>query len=236
MSAQLFAMQPMKALPLLSLPAAIRPMIAARMYATQTGLGTSNASPQPRRRTVTPFNDDGRVAWGDLSGKEKVARTTQQSFNFGMIILGTVLTGGVAYLMYTEVFSLDSKTAHFNRAADRVKADDRCVALLGDSRQIRAYGEPTRSKWARAGPIASTTRKDSRGVEHLVMHFNVEGPLNQGVVNLHMTKRPSESEFVYKYLYLDVKGNQRIYLENADTSPDGSRRSKTKFFGIEWTR
>ncbi|KAL3428448.1 mitochondrial import inner membrane translocase subunit Tim [Phlyctema vagabunda] len=236
MSTSLVAMHPLKALPLLKLPVSIRPLIAARMYATQTGLGTSNATPKPRRKAVTAFNDDGRVAWGDLSAGEKAARTTQQSFNFGLIIVGTVLTGGVAYLLYTEVFSPDSKTAHFNRAADRVKSDERCVQLLGASNKIKAFGEPTSSKWARAGPIASTTRKDQRGVEHLIMHFNVEGPLDQGVVNLHMTKRPSESDFVYKYLYLDVKGQQRIYLENADTAADGSRKSKTKFFGIEWTR
>ena len=64
--------------------------------------------------------------------------------------------------------------------------------------------------------------------------MQVEGPLNKGVVNLHMTKRPSENEFVYKYLALDVKGYQRIYLENADTNLESSAKSKTKFFGVSW--
>lgn len=41
---------------------------------------------------MTVLNDDGRVSWGNLSAGEKVARTTQQSFNFSMIILGAVLT------------------------------------------------------------------------------------------------------------------------------------------------
>jgi import inner membrane translocase subunit TIM21 len=66
------------------------------------------------------------------------------------------------------------------------------------------------------------------------MHFNVEGPANKGVVNLHMTKRPSDNEFIYKYLSLDVKGHQRIYLENADASPDSPAKSKTKLFGVSW--
>ena len=64
--------------------------------------------------------------------------------------------------------------------------------------------------------------------------MQVEGPLNKGVVNLHMMKRPSENEFVYKYLVLDVKGHQRIYLENADANPESSAKSKTKFFGVSW--
>jgi import inner membrane translocase subunit TIM21 len=55
-------------------------------------LGATNPQPTKRRKGVTVLNDDGRVAWGELSGKEKVARTTQQTFNFSMIILGAVLT------------------------------------------------------------------------------------------------------------------------------------------------
>jgi len=71
-----------------------------------------------------------------------------------MVIVGVVLTGGVGYLLYQEVFSPDSKTAYFNRAVDRIKADARCVELLGDGRKITAYGEETFNKWRRARPIA----------------------------------------------------------------------------------
>lgn len=68
----------------------IRPLLH-RFYATQTGLGKSQ-SPGPRRRGVTPFNDDGRVPWTQLSKGEKAARATQQSFNFGLILAGLGLT------------------------------------------------------------------------------------------------------------------------------------------------
>jgi len=81
-----------RVLPLLNLPSSLRPILAARLYATQTGLGTTNAQPKSKRKAVTILNDDGRVAWGDLSAREKAARTTQQTFNFGMIILGAMLT------------------------------------------------------------------------------------------------------------------------------------------------
>lgn len=160
------------------------------------------------------------------------------------------LQGGVAYVMYSEVFSSDSKVTHFNRAVDQVKRDPRCTELLGPGSKITAYGEPTWNKWARARPIASNVTKDNRGDEHLVMHFNVsgtirvnmtgkadlyqvDGPLNKGVVSLHMTKKPSQSEYEYKYLALDVKGHQRIYLENADTGTSGSK-GKMKMFGVSW--
>jgi import inner membrane translocase subunit TIM21 len=62
----------------------------------------------------------------------------------------------------------------------------------------------------------------------------VEGSLDKGVVNMYMIKRPSDSEFVYKYLALDVKGHQRIYLENADASTESPAKNKTKLFGVSW--
>ena len=77
---------------LLKLPAHLRPLLAAQSYATQTGLGTTGTPLGPKRKTVTAFNDDGKVPWGDLSGMEKASRTTQQSFNFGLIAVGAVLT------------------------------------------------------------------------------------------------------------------------------------------------
>jgi hypothetical protein len=54
-----------------------------KRYATNTTNG---------RRQVTVLNDDGRVNWGDLSGREKAARTTQQTFNFAFVAVGLVLT------------------------------------------------------------------------------------------------------------------------------------------------
>lgn len=137
------------------------------------------------------------------------------------------------YLLYTEVFSADSKTRHFNRAVDRIRGDPRALELLGSGHKIRAFGEPTSSKWARARPIASTLRKDRAGAEHLLMHFNVEGSERAGVVNLHMVKKPDQTEFTYKYLTLNVRGQSVLYLENAD-----AEKVKTKpglsLFGARW--
>lgn len=69
-------------------PAAL--LLAQRNYTSAGGPGSSSAS--SKRRAVTPFNDDGHVPWSQLSAAEKTARATQQSFNFGFIIVGVVLT------------------------------------------------------------------------------------------------------------------------------------------------
>ncbi|KAL0933179.1 mitochondrial import inner membrane translocase subunit Tim [Colletotrichum truncatum] len=223
----------------LGLAPRLQPLLLQRHYATQYGLGTTS-TPGPKRKTVTPFNDTGSVPWSELSTGEKAARATQQTFNLGLILAGLFVTasranqGGVAYVLYTDVFSLDSKTAHFNRVVDRIKSDPKCIELLGDPKKISAHGEETYNKWRRARPIASTINTDSRGHEHLLMHFFVEGPLNRGVVHLHMIKTPSSDGFEYKYLYIDVKGHQRLYLENADTGSSASGKKGFKFLGISW--
>ena len=47
-----------------------------------------------------------------------------------------------------------------------------------------------------------------------------------------MVKAPGHSDFEYKYLFVDVKGHERIYLENADTK-SGAAKSFS-FFGAKW--
>lgn len=64
------------------------------------------------------------------------------------------LQGAVIYLLFTEVFSPDSKVAHFNRAVKLIKEHHECQALLGDPKKILAHGEETHNKWRRARPIA----------------------------------------------------------------------------------
>lgn len=86
----------------------LRPIVSQqRPYATQTSLGTTPQGPQ--RKRVTAFNDDGRVAWKDLSVGEKAGRATQQSFNFGLIMVGLVLT--VRFLSRHRAFARPSETA-----------------------------------------------------------------------------------------------------------------------------
>ncbi|KAJ5143710.1 uncharacterized protein N7515_002497 [Penicillium bovifimosum] len=203
-----------------------------RLYATQSNIGGGSQPASTRKKSITVLSDDGRVQWGDLSRGEKVARTTQQSFNFLIVLAGAVLTGGVFTLFYLEVVSPNSRTWQFETAVGRIKDDPECIKLLGDRREIKAYGEATGSRWSRNRPIASTTEKDRLGREHLRMHFHVEGPLNSGVVVVHMMKPLDKSNFEYQLLALDVKGHPRVVLEKASEKPNVT--SALKLFGIQW--
>lgn len=88
------------------------------------------------------------------------------------------------------------------------------------------------------------------GIEHLHMHFNVEGPLNSGTARVHMTRKPGEKHFQYRLLAVDAKGlplllsagvhtakellgHQRIYLVNEDAKAMNPK-STGKMFGVRW--
>ena len=147
--------------------------------------------------------------------------------------ISDIRQGFVGYFLYKEVFASDSKTTQFNRAVDRVRSDSKALELLGDRKTIKAYGEPTNNKWARARPIASSTERDATGIEHFRMHFNVEGSARTGVVTLHMVKGPGHPEYEYRFLALDVSGFPRHYLEKVSTKKD-TKPASLRFFGIQW--
>jgi import inner membrane translocase subunit TIM21 len=205
--------------------------------ATQSA--SSNTPPTPKRRSVTVVNDTGRIPWQNLSIGEKAARTTQQTFNLGLVLVGLAATGAVFTVLYLEVFSTDSKTAVFNRTADRVRKDPKCLEILAGEgmhtkREITAHGEPSHSRWARNRTIASRLETDKAGVEHLHMHFYVEGPAAKGTVQVHMTKAPGEKDFQYRTLALDVPGQQRHYLVNVDGLSSGLSKAGGRLFGVRW--
>lgn len=142
--------------------------------------------------------------------------------------------GTIGYFLYQEVFSPDSKVSYFNRAVDRIRADPRCVELLGDGKKITAYGEETGNKWRRARPISSTSKTDQQGNEHLLIHFNVEGPKNRGSVDMHLIRKKGDSDFEYQYFFVDVRGHERLYLENAAARGSGKKGNGVRMLGINF--
>ncbi|KAF3484219.1 import inner membrane translocase subunit tim-21 [Arthroderma uncinatum] len=202
-------------------------------YATQSSLDSSK-NPQPKRKSITVTTDDGRIKWGQLSRGEKAARATQQSVNFLVILAGAVMTCGVFTFLYLDVFAPNSKTNQFNRAVSRVKNSEECLALLGDSKQIRAYGETSWNKWTRNRPISTTIKKDRKGNEHMRMNFHVSGPLNDGVVLVHLVKLAGQHDYEYHLLALDVRGHHRVYLENANAAKKAAAKARSTIFGIQW--
>jgi len=64
--------------------------------------------------------------------------------------------------------------------------------------------------------------------------LQVEGTVDKGVVNAHLTKRPGESKYEYKYLFLDVPGTKitREYEEAKRVTAQISLTISRKTSGI----
>jgi hypothetical protein len=60
--------------------------------AQATHSSTSNSPPGPQRKSITLTGDTGQVRWSDLSPGEKAVRTTQQSFNLVIVLVGVLAT------------------------------------------------------------------------------------------------------------------------------------------------
>jgi import inner membrane translocase subunit TIM21 len=185
---------------------------------------------------VTTFNDDGTVPWSELSIREKAARSTQQTFNYSMAVVGLALTVGVGYIMWTEVFAPESKTNHFNRVVERIKRDHQCIKILGDPKKMVAHGDTawTSVRRPRDRPVASTITTDSQGTEHLKIMFYMDGPRNHATVHVHLTRPAGRHDFDYRYLYVDVPAHDRIWLENNDPGLFGGKKEHFRFLGINW--
>ena len=181
---------------------------------------------------MTVTNDTGAVRWSDLSPAEKASRTVQQSVNLSVVLVGIVFTGTVGYYLFSDILSPNSKTAYFNRATTLIRAHPECQKLLGPGAQISAHGETSWSRWVHNRHINSTEETDQWGTEHLRFRFYVEGPLNQGTAICHLTKRPSQDEWEWCELAVNVKGAKTIWVERAE----GKTGSKVapKIFGARW--
>ncbi|OAL47815.1 TIM21-domain-containing protein [Pyrenochaeta sp. DS3sAY3a] len=221
----------------------IQPSSARKAHASRSAPFSTTRIPQathgstspppnagPQRKSITLTGDTGQVRWSDLSPGEKAVRTTQQSFNLVVVVVGVVATITISTLLFTDVLSPSSKTAHFNHAVTLLRAHPQCQQLLGPGPQIAAFGEPSWSRWARNRHISSTTETDRWGSEHLRFRFYVEGPLGQGVVHVHMVRKPSMKEYEYETLAVDVKGHARVDV----VAEEKKEKMAPKIFGARW--
>lgn len=54
---------------------------------------------------------------------------------------------------------------------------------------------------------------------------------------MHLIKRAGQPEYEYKFFFVDVRGHQRIYLENADAARAKKKGEQKGFrmFGVNWS-
>ncbi|TDZ47195.1 Mitochondrial import inner membrane translocase subunit TIM21 [Colletotrichum trifolii] len=196
----------------LGLAPRLQPLLQHRQYATQLGLGGASKAGSKRKK-ITPFNDTGAVPWSQLSAGEKAARATQQTFNFGLILAGLVVTASHPTLArqafaddiigWNCICSLDrcvffrrqngalqpssrqnQERPKVHRVAGRSEEDlssrRRNVQQVAAGPAYCVCAKPSKRREGLSDSDSSTINTDSRGHDHLLMHFHVRSPAGRG--------------------------------------------------------
>lgn len=107
-------------------------------HAQATHTSTSSPTPKSQRKSISLTGDTGQVRWSDLSPGEKAVRTTQQSFNFVVVLVGIVAT--VQLPLNMRVFGSATLTTTPGRR--RLFSLLRCLQPLLQNRLLQPRDNP----------------------------------------------------------------------------------------------
>lgn len=96
------------------------------------GLGSSiYASPSKKPRGLIQKATGEGKKWSELKAGQKVARGTQKTYQFSMVLGGAVLVGLIVVALGSELYAPNSPTVIFKDACKRVE----------DCKEVRKYAE-----------------------------------------------------------------------------------------------
>lgn len=148
------------------------------------------------------------------------------SFWVALIVGGIAITGMCTIYFIEDMLLPNSDVYIFQKAVGVIDKDERVHELLGE--KLKAHGEPGHSRWASTRPVAARRYIDTKGREHVLMQFHVDGNKAKGIARLELIEADGEQHF--RYLLLDVPGEPRYYLINEHPKSKG----KKGFLGIQW--
>ncbi|KAK9454272.1 TIM21-domain-containing protein [Dipodascopsis uninucleata] len=210
-----------------ALSATRRMIVSRRCYATHR----STAHEQPTESTAGSENPKVGLSSSESRGARLIARTARAAARgtsylfYTMIVAGGLgLTGLVVYYFTTTVLAPGGDIPLQSRAAEKVLADSRVRAAVGEN--IVVHGSDGGSRWTRNRPASITRGIDRDGVEHVWLQFIVEGSLAEAVVTAELLQQ-ADGGYNFRYLVADT-GKQRVILIEP---PKPTKRS---FLGIRF--
>ncbi|KAF9519813.1 hypothetical protein BS47DRAFT_1481719 [Hydnum rufescens UP504] len=139
------------------------------------GTGSSGDSVGPFPLGVQPLNlgrtREKVTPWNELTPSGKVLRTTARATNFTVILLGAGLSTVLVYALATELFAKNSPTVLYGDACDRIRASSAVIAHLPPPLSFHTTPPSPLPPRHRNRHPQSHLAVDSKGVEHLLLHF-----------------------------------------------------------------
>ncbi|KIY51334.1 hypothetical protein FISHEDRAFT_37276 [Fistulina hepatica ATCC 64428] len=140
---------------------------------------------KPPRNTIGPFQlglrqsapHDKIQSWSQLSTAGKMKRTTVQTKNLTVILLGAGLATIIIYCLATELFSTNSPTVLYKASCERIAISPKVAKYLQGPLDFHSTPPTDGRPRHRNRQILSQIAYDSSGREHMLLNFYVEGRL-----------------------------------------------------------
>ncbi|EIW64526.1 uncharacterized protein TRAVEDRAFT_68318 [Trametes versicolor FP-101664 SS1] len=124
----------------------------------------------PRADEVPP-----EKKWSELSAGGKVMRTTARTTNLAVILAGAGLSIVLIYALTSELFSRNSPTVLYNKACDLIKASPQVHQYLQEPLVFHNHPPTVSRPRHRNHYVSSQIFVDSKGREHMLLNFYVQG-------------------------------------------------------------
>ncbi|KNA16722.1 hypothetical protein SOVF_086580 isoform B [Spinacia oleracea] len=128
--------------------------------------------------------------------------TFTEGASYSIVILaGLGIAAAAAYGVFKELIFEPKEYKIFSKALDKIKNDGQVRVRIGSP--IKGYGQESRNRAARQR-IPHRVWNDEDGVEHIEVNFHIRGPNGDGKVYCEMFKDPTDNQWKYMYLIVDI--------------------------------
>ncbi|KAH8835428.1 TIM21-domain-containing protein [Flagelloscypha sp. PMI_526] len=139
----------------------------------QRSQGTDHVGPFPLGMSPSYGSPKPPPKWKDLNTKGKVFRSTVNTTNFIVILVGASLCCVLFYSLTSELFSPNSPTVLYGDACDRLEGSSRVKKYLSGSLSFHTEPPSSLRPRHRNRQVASTIVFDHLGREHMLLNFFV---------------------------------------------------------------
>ncbi|KAG9479121.1 mitochondrial import inner membrane translocase subunit Tim21 [Eleutherodactylus coqui] len=136
-----------------------------------------------------------------LTAAQKVQQAGADAAYFVVSLIGIGITGGLIYMLYTELVSSSSPYKIYGKAFEKCQSHPEVIAAFGEP--ISAFGEATRR--GRRQHVAST-KYFKNGSEYIRLKFYISGsePRLQGTVYVELREDSKGEAFAFQYIIIEM--------------------------------
>ncbi|XP_075388737.1 mitochondrial import inner membrane translocase subunit Tim21 [Tenrec ecaudatus] len=141
-----------------------------------------------------------------VSTTQKVKEAGRDLTYFLVVLAGIGITGGLLYVIFSELFSSTSPNQIYGKALERCRSHPEVTGVLGEP--IKGYGETTRRGRRQHVSYIKYTQD---GLQHMRLKFYIEGsePGKQGTVHLEVKENPESGQYEFHYILVEVDSYPR---------------------------